>query len=186
MLTADGDTVESGELVTDINPGDTAIVKIPFHQYEGEELHDWRLVLSFRQKENNPWAKPDLKLPLSSLKFRVSESRRKKESLQIPSCHHMEAADSLIVKGNDFEYTFDRKAGVLKSMRCFGKEVIHRGPDLNVWRAPLANETDQWGSSSSGTTHWGEGYGHFAATDWYSTGLDNLHRILESFRYRKT
>jgi beta-galactosidase len=70
-------------------------------------------------------------------------------------------------------------------MRCFGKELIRRGPDLNVWRAPLANETDQWGSSSSGTTHWGEGYGHFAATDWYSTGLDDLHRALESFSYRK-
>jgi beta-galactosidase len=32
----------------------------------------------------------------------------------------------------------------------------------------------------------GEGFGHFAATDWYTTGLDNLHRMLESFSYRKT
>ncbi len=88
----------------------------------------------------------------------------------------VETADSLIVKGDHFEYTFDRKEGVLKSMRCFGKELIREGPGLNVWRPPLANETDQWGSSSSGTTHWGEGYGHFAATDWYSTGLDNLQQ----------
>jgi len=184
ILTADGDTVENGELSTDINPGDTAIVKIPFRHYEGEDLHDWRLGLSFRQKENKAWAKAGFEIAFEQFEIPTGKSY---QEIRIPVksvVTTMEAADTLIVKGNHFEYTFDRKTGVLKSMRCFDKELIRRGPDLNVWRAPLANETDQWGSSSSGTTHWGEGYGHFAATDWYSTGLDDLQRTLESFSYR--
>ncbi len=184
VLTADGDTVENGELVTDINPGDTGIVKIPFHQYEGEELHDWRLVLSFRQKEDKPWAKAGFEIAFEQFEIPTGKPYQQKSIPVRSVVTTREDADSLIVKGNEFEYIFDRRKGVLISMRCFGREMIRSGPVLNVWRPPLANETDQWGSSSSGTTHWGEGYGHFAATDWYSTGLDVLHRTLVSFSYR--
>jgi beta-galactosidase len=97
-----------------------------------------------------------------------------------------ETSKTLVIKGSDFDYVFDKISGVLNSVHFQGKEMIRRGPRLNVWRAPLANETDSWGSRSSGVIHWGEGYGMMAATDWYSTGLDNLHRKLESFTFRST
>ena len=38
-------------------------------------------------------------------------------------------------------------------MKVNGKELIKKGPELNVWRAPLANETDEWGYSASNTRH---------------------------------
>ncbi len=185
MLMADGDTVDKGELITDINSGDKAVVKIPFQKPEKKEINDCRLLLSFRQKESKVWAAAGFEIAFEQFEIPASEFRQEKQSPVNSTLAIEETADLLIMKGSNFEYTFDRKAGVLKSMRCFGKELIHYGPRLNVWRPPLANETDQWGSSSSGATHWGEGFGHFAATDWYSTGLDDLHRTMESFSYRK-
>ncbi len=186
MLMADGDTMGKGELITDIEPGDKAVVKIPFQGSEVKMVNDWRLLLSFRQKDSKVWAPSGYEIAFEQFEI---PGRKLVQEKQIPinsSLTLVETADSLIVKGDSFAYTFDRKAGVLKSMQCYGKELIHKGPGLNVWRPPLANETDQWGSSSSGTTHWGEGFGHFAATDWYTTGLDKLHRVLENFSYRKT
>ena len=55
-----------------------------------------------------------------------------------------------------------------------GKELIRKGPELNVWRAPLANETDEWSYSVSNTRHRTDGFGHMAASEWYSAGLDKL------------
>jgi beta-galactosidase len=185
MLMADGDTVDKGELITDIGPGDRAVMKIPFQKTEGKTVNDWRLILSFRQKENKIWAAAGFEIAFEQ--FEIPGSKTLQGKVQIHSSINLvETGDSILVKGDNFVYTFDRKEGILISMRCSGKELIREGPRLNVWRPPLANETDQWGSSSSGTTHWGEGFGHFAATDWYTTGLDNLHRMLESFSYRKT
>jgi beta-galactosidase len=61
--------------------------------------------------------------------------------------------------------------------------MIRRGAELDAWRAPLANETDGWNFRSSNTRHTTDGYGRFAATEWYSAGLDRLQVKVESFNY---
>jgi len=65
-----------------------------------------------------------------------------------------------------------------------GKEMIKKGPELNLWRAPLANETDQWNYRRSNTKHRTEGYGRFAASEWYSSGIDLLRKKQEEFSFR--
>ena len=70
-------------------------------------------------------------------------------------------------------------------MKVNGKELIKKGPELNVWRAPLANETDEWGYGSSNTRHRTDGYGHMAASEWYSAGLDKLTRLNDIFNVEK-
>ena len=67
-------------------------------------------------------------------------------------------------------------------MKVNGKELMKNGPELNVWSAPLANETDEWGYRSSNIRHRIAGYGRMAATEWYSAGLDKLTRINDIFR----
>jgi beta-galactosidase len=72
------------------------------------------------------------------------------------------------------------------SCRVKGKEIIKRGPELNVWRAPLANETDEWAFGISNSKHLTGGFGHMVSTEWYSAGLDKLQTINELFSFRKT
>ena len=57
-----------------------------------------------------------------------------------------ESDDKVTVSGNEFVYVFDKNKGEIISVVVKGKELINRGAELNVWRAPLANETDDWAS----------------------------------------
>ncbi len=76
-------------------------------------------------------------------------------------------------------------SGILFSMKISGKELIKKGPVLNVWRAPLANETDDWTFGSSNIKHRTEGFGRMAATEWYSSGIDRIKMIVEKFSWEK-
>ncbi len=49
-------------------------------------------------------------------------------------------SDGWIAKAQDVELAIDRERGVLKSLKLNGREVIARGPQLNIWRAPTDND----------------------------------------------
>ncbi|MFC5748543.1 glycoside hydrolase family 2 TIM barrel-domain containing protein [Actinomadura rugatobispora] len=68
--------------------------------------------------------------------------------------------NDIIITGRDFRYVFDRTNGTLTSMRHNGTELIRTGPELDVWRPPISNETYTWGRAE------GE--------DWRKAGLDRL------------
>jgi beta-galactosidase len=91
----------------------------------------------------------------------------------------------LIVSGKNFDYTFDKADGQLYSMKYMGTELLKQGAQFNVWRAPLANELDDWTTYSVNVYPRTEGYGRMIATAWYSTGLDKMKSKLESFRVEK-
>src|SRR5690606_9241066 len=78
----------------------------------------------------------------------------------------------------NFDYTFNKADGQLSSMKYMGTELLKQGAQLNVWRAPVANELDDWTAGSART----QGYGTMVAASWYSIGLDNMKSKLESFQ----
>ena len=49
-------------------------------------------------------------------------------------------------------------------------ELLESPLRLNLWRAPLANELDNWNASSARSSNWKEGYGYTVATEMYSAG----------------
>jgi beta-galactosidase len=182
-LEADGEVISSGQLSADLMPSGKSIFRIPYRKPELKEGAEYYLVVSFRQKKDLPWAEKGFETAWEQ--FKLPWFRSVSTLTEMPGIEPeiLDSTDHLVVRGKSYHYIFDKKTGHLVSMRYNGKELIHEGPELNVWRAPLANELDAWGSNSSGATHWGEGFGQMAATDWYSTGLDNPHRVLESFSY---
>ena len=92
-----------------------------------------------------------------------------------------ETPDSLTVAGKDFEYCFDKRMGKLVSLKYQGKILIQDGPQLNVWRAPLANEMDEWATDASHLTYRTPSMGEDPANNWRSLGLDRLTYTLEWF-----
>lgn len=70
-----------------------------------------------------------------------------------------ETADEVIVSGRGFRYVVQKASGALTSMRARGVELL-RGSKLDVWRAPLSNETASWGTDES--------------LQWRAVGLDRL------------
>ncbi|WP_242906484.1 glycoside hydrolase family 2 TIM barrel-domain containing protein [Actinomadura terrae] len=71
-----------------------------------------------------------------------------------------ENAEQVVVSGKGFRYVFDKRKGTLTSMRARGTELLRTGPELDVWRPPISNETYTWGRAE------GE--------DWRRAGLDRL------------
>ncbi len=184
ILQADGASLDSGNLSLNIEAQKSSVVHVPFTKPEIKEGVEYRLLLSFRQKSKTLWAEKGFEIAWDQLDLpwfkpvqKVSETA---ESLDVS-----ESVGQTIISGRDFSYTFDKSKGMLTSIKVKGKELIKRGAELNIWRAPLANETDEWGFGWANIRHLVEGYGHVAATAWYSAGIDKLRKINELFKVTK-
>lgn len=176
----DGKQLSAGKLDLDLAPQQKKKVIVPFGKPEIAEGVEYRLLLSFRLKEKTLWADKGFEVAWEELPLPWywpvepinADTPVKRLKLDREKCS---------VTGNDFSYAFDRKTGRMVSLVVAGKELLKSGPLLNVWRAPLANETDEWGFWSSNRKHQTPGLGRMAATEWYSAGIDRLKLVNESF-----
>jgi beta-galactosidase len=184
-LQADDEIIEKGEMTISLPPQKTATVIIPFHKPEVKDDIEYRLLISFRQKQKTFWADPGFEIAWDQFAlpwFKPSQNIKTQEASPVKINNQN---DKVIITGIDFIYTFDKKNGSLTSMMIEGKELIKQGARMNLWRAPLANETDDWAFWSSNNKHTTEGFGHMAATEWYSAGLDKMQFYLSDFNVKQ-
>ncbi len=77
--------------------------------------------------------------------------------------------------GKEFKYVLDAGTGAFKSMNFKGTELLARpGFDLTVWRAPIANDMDPWGSWNFTSTIYTPGLGRSIDNQLRTLGFDNL------------
>jgi beta-galactosidase len=185
ILQGDGEVIDKGVLPVRLEPQKSAVVTIPFRKPEIKDGVEYRLLLSFRQKGKTLWAEPGFEIAWDQMDLpwykpvieTISASNE-------PSLDVTREKSRYTIDAKDVTYVFDTDKGILISIQVKGKEVIRKGAELNVWRAPLANETDEWGFWSANNKHFTDGYGHTVSTEWYSAGLDNLKTVTESFACR--
>jgi beta-galactosidase len=185
-LQADGEEIQNGGLQVNLEPQKKALLAIPFRKPELKEGVEYRLLISFRQKGKTLWAEPGFEIAWDQMELPWYKPVADKPTLPESSINVEEEGEKLIIKGKDFTYTFSKKAGAIISMQMGGKELIKKGAGLNVWRAPLANETDEWTFGASNIKHLTEGFGRMAATEWYSAGLDKLTCTIDNFNWDKS
>jgi beta-galactosidase len=184
-LQCDGEIIDKGLLEFNLEPQTKRVVSLPYKKYDLKPGAEYRLLVSFVQRNKCAWAEPGFEIAWNQLDlpWLIPDQMEKKaltDKLTIK-----EEKNLISVSGREFEYLFNKKEGALISMKVHGQELIKKGPELNVWRAPLANETDEWGYGRSNTRHRREGYGHMAASEWYSAGLDKLTTLNEIFTVEK-
>ena len=120
------------------------------------------MLLSFQTREDNFWSKKgyeiafdQLELPWKVNFIETNQDASPWNGLPISGKHTskiQEINGKVIASGKNFAYEFDKITGSLISMNYHGVDLISKGPELNVWRAPLANETDSWANGSSNLT----------------------------------
>jgi len=186
MLQADGEIIEKGNLNVDLKPQDKTTLIIPFHKPVTREGTEYRLLISFCLKNNTSWAKKGFEVAWEQMDLPWFKPLQSSEVFSGEVIIVKEEEDKLVLLGKDFVYTFNRNDGLLTSMLVLGKEMLRQGAELNVWRAPLANETDNWTFRASNIKHRTEGLGRMAATEWYSAGLDVLTFNPVDFRWEIT
>lgn len=186
MLRGDGEILGKGNLDISLDPLEKRVVTIPFKKPELKPGTEYRLFVSFLQKEKTDWAEPGFEIAWDQLDLPWMLPVQKELVNQKGKLSVRDEKDYLTISGDKFEYVFGKKEGTLVSVKTNGKELISKGPELNVWRAPLANETDEWGYSVSNTRHRREGYGHAAVSEWYSAGLGKLTQCNDLFRIERS
>lgn len=184
MVEADNAIIEQGEISADVPAQRSAKILIPYHKPALKEGVEYRLLLSFRLKENMMWAEKGYEIAWEQMELPWRLEPQSRVPASVNSLTIKDENDNLIVSGNGFRYVFSRSPGSITSLQLSGKEMLKRGAKMNVWRAPLANETDEWSFRWANNKHRTEGYGRFAATEWYSSGLDKMEIRNESFEYK--
>lgn len=185
FLQANGVTIDKGTLFLDLEPQKKAVVNIPFTKPVISEGVDYKLLMSFSEKEKTAWSEAGFEIAWDQFDLSWFKEVHSRENSHESLLTVEDEKGMLVIRGKEFEYVFDKTKGELSSIKVKGKELIKRGAELNVWRAPLANETDDWGFWSSNKKHISIGNGRMAATEWYSTGLNMLQKVNEMFDFRK-
>ncbi|GAB3669709.1 hypothetical protein GCM10028856_17920 [Halopiger thermotolerans] len=166
-LTADDETIDSGDLHLDLEPGETERVALDASApADPEPGVEYRLTVTFALAEATDYADAGHRVAFEQLEVPVDAPEPAPESLEAMAPLSVDEGGDVAVSGDGFEYVFDADTGTLSSMTYDGTELLERGPLFTPWRAPIMNEIQQWGSAP--------------ALSWYDAGLDELTHTAES------
>ncbi|MDR2809293.1 MAG: DUF4981 domain-containing protein [Tannerellaceae bacterium] len=176
-LWADGQILQSGDLAPDVLPLSKKMIQIPY-AFRPRDIQPgvrYRLCIHSSLKQDTPWASAGHEVAWEQMDlpwYKAPEPVEKKTSV----ARLQQTSAGISASGKDFTYTFSPD-GMLLSILYKGTEMLREPLRLNVWRAPLANEQDEWNSYNARSSNWKTGYGRQVATEFYSAGIDALTRI---------
>ncbi|WP_346862962.1 glycoside hydrolase family 2 TIM barrel-domain containing protein [uncultured Draconibacterium sp.] len=171
FLEADGDILQQGVLDLQVEPFKKKTLKIPYTKPSVKEGAEYRITVSSSLKEDKVWAKAGFEVAWSQLELPWKKNIQGVKQTTAKASF-VESDGEVKVNGEGFEYTFNKNLGALSSIVVNGKEMLKSPFLVSVWRAPMANDLDSWGSRSARSSNWKEGYDTFIATEFYSTGID--------------
>ena len=178
-VSADGETVQRGTIDALIPPQEARVVHIPLRRTGLSSGKHYYLTVSTVLKQDEIWA---------PARHEVAWEQFELASWYTPTAPAPVLGRAALrrdggrtfVEGDGFRYAFDPD-GRRVSIVYDGREMLTRPLELNVWRAPVANELDGWNGRSAGTAAV-EGYGSIGhaqvlASHYYAAGLDRIRRV---------
>jgi beta-galactosidase len=161
-------------------------VTIPYQKPVLEPGVEYRVLIRLALKHAQPWAEAGFEVAWEQLDLPLYLPKGPATAVLLPSVQVTESGDRLVVSGQDFEVAFSKASGDMTLLRYKGRELIKQGPVMNVWRAPLANDTDPWGGTSTELRPADRSMGETAAGGWFSFGLDRLTGRLDRFGHTQS
>lgn len=186
QLMADNEILQKGELNISLKAGEKSKIVIPFKKTVVKPGVSYRVLLSFQTKEDKFWSKIGYEIAFEQLDLpwfeaiKVSEKPKTSNSLNI-----VDENGKITIVGSTFFYRFDKGTGELDNLKYNGENLIAKGPKLNVWRAPLVNETDPWANEYSNLANQQPGLGIGPSNNWYKLGLNHLTSKLDQMQWSK-
>ncbi|HOV34063.1 MAG TPA: glycoside hydrolase family 2 TIM barrel-domain containing protein, partial [Candidatus Hydrogenedens sp.] len=143
----DGVPIQEGRLSSlSVPPQSDCEVMIPLQKVDVVPKSEYRLTMDFRLKESTPWAEAgyivaweQLDLPWTMNNLKNRNDNRKEQNVKIP-IQVIKNEDTLTLKNENFELTFDWTNGLLNSYSVFGKPLITAQLVPNFWRPPTDND----------------------------------------------
>ncbi len=139
-IVGDGKVVANGN-AGDLNlePGQSVDVTVPVN-FKAEPGIEY--FLNFRAELKNNWSLLDAGTELAKEQFElpVFVPVPKINSAVLPEVTSSENDNSIVVSGDGFSVSFDKKAGLITSFKRGEIEFIKQGPVPNFWRASTDND----------------------------------------------
>lgn len=164
-LTEDNRQIASDTFTVDVAPRSFEYVFLDVPQVEPKAGKTYWLTLSFHLKDKTIWADAGHEIAFEQFELPIFEPSSESISL-LPRPKILATDQTLRIFTGDVSYLFDNKSGRLESVTLNGIEVLSSGPQLNIYRPPILNETANWGKAE--------------ADDWRELGLDKLQHKLTS------
>jgi beta-galactosidase len=144
-LRVNGEEIQRGFFDVDLPAQQSIIDTIPFRMPEIEVFSECVLQVSFVLKKDTKWAKAGHEiawnqLPVPAITYYIEKPKVEGEVTAT------ENNDRIEIAGDNFRYILNKEDGVFRSLKFNGVDYLAGGPVFNVWRAPLANDVDRWGS----------------------------------------
>jgi beta-galactosidase len=172
-ITVDGDTIQRGFFEMDLAAGKSVEDTIEFRTPNLESEKECILTISFVTKETTNWAEAGHEVAWEQFVV-PTPALEKKEEMEEFRLSARENYNELTVTGSGFKYVFDKKTGQIVSLNFNGTEYLEGGPNFNVWRAPLANDIDPWGSSRFKSEYITPGLGRSIDNQLRTLGMKEL------------
>lgn len=172
-LSANGDTIQRG--VFDINlPAQQSVSDtIPFRMPRIEEKSECILKISFELKEDTKWATSGHEIAWEQFVVPASIYFEEKP-VRTGKVITTENISEITVVGANFKYVINKETGEFGSLKFDGTEYLEGGPNFNVWRAPIANDIDPWGSYMFTSKNVTPGFGRSIDNQLRTLGMRDL------------
>lgn len=172
-LMEDGNVIEEGDVQFTTAPQQKEIVRLPYHKPSIVPGKEYRITVTSNLKTDQVWAKSGHEVAWNQLE--LTEWCKKAPIEHRPANNILASEDEqqIVVSGHGFAYTIDKTSGNLQQIEVNGAKVLKEPLSFNLWRAPIANEFDEWASYRESGAH-AEGYGNMISTIFYSKGLNQL------------
>ncbi|MGG7143129.1 glycoside hydrolase family 2 TIM barrel-domain containing protein [Clostridium nigeriense] len=146
-LVKDGEVVENGDMVIDIEPQNNKDITIPFTKPQSNVGEEYFLNVKFITIEKNSWSETGHEVAAEQFELNYGNIEGTLETLDTSSMSEFknvnETEEALNIEGEEFNITFDKKKGEMTSFISNEKEMIANSLETNTWRALTDNDKTQ-------------------------------------------
>ncbi len=140
-IKAEGRVLQSGALADlDLGPGQRREVKIDLRPIEAKPGVEYFLNLSFRLKEETPWAPAGHEVAWEQFELPLESPAPRIDLRGLPEIKLAEEAGRAVLTAPAFALAFDKEQGVMTSLKHGETELIHEPLRPHFWRAPIDND----------------------------------------------
>ncbi len=144
-LLVNGETVKTGSLPKlTAGPRATQNLNLVWPKLTLEAKDDVRVTFRFFTRSATSWCDAGHEVAWQQLAVPAATFARAPRPARVEASHSPVVVDSTTdgwqVKAGGIEFAVHRERGVLEHLCVQGREVLTRGPQLNIWRAPTDND----------------------------------------------
>ena len=157
----------------DCPPGSTVVLQSGLMDGNLPTEGDLWITLSFRLKEDQLWAAGGHEIAWEQFLIRKAPEVKPIVSGFLRAPEVTDSDEKIVIRGEQFLYEIDKNTGSFGSMKYRDAELVAGGFDFSVWRAPLANDMDPWGSGEFTRTNFTPGLGRSIENQLRTLGLEH-------------